>query len=105
ELFPLLRGFFRWYSGSKGRLSPVEFAALVHLKFVTIHPFADGNGRISRLMMNYELNRRGYPMLTIPYEGRNSYYNSLERAQTKNRDDVFVTWFLRRYVKAHKAYL
>ena len=44
---------------------PVELAAFVHLKFVTIHPFGDGNGRISRLMMNFVLNKEGYPMLDI----------------------------------------
>lgn len=38
--------------------------------------FADGNGRISRLMMNFVLHKKGYPMLNIAYEGRNSYYGA-----------------------------
>jgi len=105
EVYPMLQDFFRWYSKNSSKLHPVELAALVHLKFVTIHPFADGNGRMSRLMMNFVLNSKGYPMLNIPYEGRNSYYNALERAQVGKKEDIFVLWFIRRYVKAYKAYL
>lgn len=105
EVYPMLREFFGWYSRNKNRLHPVELAALVHLKFVTIHPFADGNGRVSRLMMNFVLDRKGYPMLNIPYEGRNSYYRALERAQMKKGSNAFVLWFIRRYVKSHEEYL
>jgi Fic family protein len=105
EVYPMLRDFFGWYDRNKARLHPVELAALVHLKFVTIHPFADGNGRVSRLMMNFMLNRKGYPMLNIPYEGRNSYYNALERAQLSKESVVFVLWFIKRYVKSHQEYL
>lgn len=105
EVYPMLQDFFSWYVKNKNKLHPVELAALVHLKFVTIHPFADGNGRMSRLMMNHILKSAGYPMLNIPYERRNSYYKALERAQVGNKDDVFVSWLIRRYVKAHKEYL
>ena len=105
EVYPMLQDFFRWYSKNRNKLHPVELAALVHLKFVTIHPFADGNGRMSRLMMNFVLKSKDCPMLNIPYEGRNSYYNALERAQVGKRDDVFVSWFIKRYLKAYKAHL
>ncbi|MBU3958163.1 MAG: Fic family protein, partial [Nanoarchaeota archaeon] len=64
---PLLEEFFGWYNKNKGRLHSVELAALAHLKFVTIHPFSDGNGRISRLLMNFVLHKHGFPMLNIPY--------------------------------------
>src|SRR3989338_10002473 len=57
ELNVLLKEFFEWYSKNKDKIHPVELAALVHIKFVTIHPFADGNGRISRLIMNFVLNK------------------------------------------------
>jgi Fic family protein len=60
---------------------------------------------MSRLMMNFVLKSKGYPMLNIPYEGRNSYYNALERAQIGKKDDVFVSWFIRRYIKAYGEYL
>ncbi len=105
EVHPLLREFFGWYARDETKLHPVELAALVHLKLVTIHPFADGNGRISRLAMNFVLNKGRYPMLNIPYERRNSYYNALERSQLKNNDGIFLQWFIKRYVKEHKKYL
>ncbi|MDE1812911.1 MAG: Fic family protein, partial [Thaumarchaeota archaeon] len=93
EVYPMLTEFFHWHSKNKNKLHPVELAALSHLKFVTIHPFGDGNGRISRLIMNFILNRKKCPMLDIPYEGRNGYYNSLERSQVKKDDRIFLQWF------------
>jgi len=104
EVYPMLREFFRWYDRAKKSLNPVELAAAVHLRLVTVHPFYDGNGRVSRLLMNFVLKKNGYPLLDIPYGNRNSYYNALERSQAKNNDRVFVLWLLRRYLKAYSAY-
>jgi Fic family protein len=104
EVLPMLTEFFCWY-GKKSKLHPVELAAVAHLKFVTIHPFGDGNGRVSRLIMNFILHREGYPMMDIQYEGRNGYYNALERSQTKKEYRIFLQWFVKRYVKEHKRYL
>ena len=100
----LISAFFEWYESSKV-LNPVELAALVHLKFVTIHPFGDGNGRISRLMMNHILYRSGYPMMNIKYTERRSYYNALERSQTSDDDMPFLQWFMKRYIRTHTNYL
>jgi len=104
EVQPLLREFFRWYDRSKDLLHPVELAAAVHLRFVTVHPFADGNGRMSRLLMNFVLQRHGFPLLNIPYEDRRGYYNALERAQVKKNDSVFIQWFFKRYLKEYSEY-
>ena len=105
EVYPMLVEFFKWYNKNKDRLHPVELAALAHLKFVTIHPFYDGNGRISRLVMNFILNKKGYPMLNIPYEGRYGYYNALERSQVKSMERTFLKWCVKRYIKEYKRYL
>ncbi|HEV2193799.1 MAG TPA: Fic family protein [Nitrosopumilaceae archaeon] len=105
EVHPMMTEFFQWYHKNKNKLHAVELAALAHLKFVTIHPFGDGNGRISRLIMNFILNRKNYPMLDIPYEVRNSYYNALERSQLKKEDRIFLQWFAKKYIKEHKRYL
>lgn len=105
ELNALLADFIKWYNKSKSKLNPVELAALVHLKFVTIHPFTDGNGRISRLLMNLVLNRHEFPMLNIEYKNRSSYYTALERSQTKPNESPFVQWFFKRYLKSNNAYL
>jgi len=105
ELDFLLTEFFDWYKKNRNKLHPVYLAALVHFKFVTIHPFGDGNGRISRLFMSYVLNKHGYPMMVIDYIDRNSYYNSLERSQLAKDETIFTQWFFKRYSKEFKKYL
>ncbi|MFQ5441084.1 MAG: Fic family protein [Nitrosopumilaceae archaeon] len=101
----LVSGFFKWYNTNKTKLNPVELAALVHLKFVTIHPFGDGNGRTTRLMINHVLNKFDYPLLDIDYGDKRSYYNALEKSQTKDDDLPFLKWFMKRYFKTYKNYL
>ncbi|MBI4141017.1 Fic family protein [Candidatus Woesearchaeota archaeon] len=105
EVYPLLQDFFKWYNQNKLKLNPVILAALVHLKFVTIHPFGDGNGRISRILMNFVLHKKNYPLLNIHYEGRAGYYTALERAQIKKMDFIFVQWFIKKYIKEQKHIL
>jgi|SRR3989344_4638698 len=105
EITPLLKDFFRWYAKDKDKTHPVELAALVHLKLVTIHPFGDGNGRITRLLMNFILKRYNFPLLDISYQNRNSYYTALERAQVKNKEHTFVWWFIKNYIKENKRYV
>jgi len=73
--------FFQWYDRVGSGLHPVYLAALAHLKFVNIHPFEDGNGRTSRLLMNYILHKNGYPMLDIKYKDRKEYFESLNMAR------------------------
>ena len=101
----LVSGFFTWYNANKKKLNPVELAALVHLKFVTIHPFGDGNGRTARLMMNHVLNTFDYPLMDIDYDDRRSYYTALEKSHTKDDDLPFLQWFMKRYLKTHKKLL
>lgn len=101
----LLKGFFTWYRKARKQFNSVELAALVHLKFVSIHPFGDGNGRISRLMMNFVLYRGGYPMFDVDYADRRSYYNALERSSLGQNDVIFLQWFMKRYFKENKMYL
>ncbi|MDG6913083.1 MAG: Fic family protein [Nitrososphaerota archaeon] len=105
EIPPLLEDLFRWLRRKKHNYHPVELAALVHLKFVTIHPFADGNGRISRLMMNHTLKRGEYPLFVVPYEGRRGYYRALESAQTRKEPMIFVRWFIKRYIREYRHLL
>lgn len=97
----LLAEFFAWYGREKTRIHPVELAALAHLKFVTIHPFGDGNGRISRLIMNCVLSEFGFPLFLIKYEGRAFYYHALERSQVEDSDMPFLQWFMKRYILQH----
>lgn len=104
ELNVLLEEFFKWYRRAKNKLHPVELAALVHLKFVSIHPFTDGNGRISRILMNFVLNKNKFPMLDILYSNRSSYYTALERSQKTGKEYIFVQYLIKRYSKEYKKY-
>jgi Fic family protein len=105
ELDLLIREFFNWYNQNKNKMHPVHLAALVHFRFVSIHFFGDGNGRIIRLFMNYVLHINGYPMLIIDYKDRRSYYNALETSNIKNDESIFTLWFFRRYLNKNKKYL
>lgn len=82
---------FYWYEANKKALHPVILAAEFSERLVTIHPFIDGNGRTSRLMMNLILLRNGYPIANIKGDNKNrlSYYESLEKAQVDNDKEAF----------------
>ncbi len=99
ELDFLLQDFFTWLRVAWKSAHPVLLAGLVHLRLVTIHPFGDGNGRVTRIAMNYVLHRKQYPMIDIPYTRRAGYYRALERSQLARDETAFVRWFLRRYLE------
>ena len=71
-----------WYrqESDQATMHPVALAAEFHYRFVRIHPFDDGNGRMSRLLMNLILMRRGYPMTVIKATDRNRYLAALAEA-------------------------
>jgi Fic family protein len=80
EETPSLMGdLVNWYNieEQKAALSPVELAALFHYRYIRIHPFEDGNGRIARLLVNYILLRHNYPPMVIPTADRKNYLNVL----------------------------
>lgn len=77
----LMEDFFVFYDDQKNILHPVQLAAEIHVRLVAIHPYLDGNGRASRLLMNLILLQHGYPIANIPADQRMAYYNALERAQ------------------------
>ncbi len=75
----LMSDLIKWYNAEeeKAVLSPVELAALFHYRYIRIHPFEDGNGRIARLLVNYILLRHGYPMMVVPTADRKNYLDAL----------------------------
>lgn len=103
DLPKLLREFFVWYNKNK-KMHPIELAAKAHYKFVRIHPFGDGNGRISRLIMNFILHKHGFPVLVIEYKKRISYYKALRKADKKTEYE-FLKYFYRRYLSYCKKYV
>jgi len=69
---------------------PLVAAALLHGEFVKIHPFADGNGRTSRLLMNFIAMRFGYPPIVIKKEQRFAYYDALDEGAVSHNYTAFV---------------
>ena len=102
-----MEDFFIWYEINKKRLHPVILAAELHERLVTIHPFIDGNGRSSRLVMNLILLQHGYVIANIKgdYDNRMRYYNALEVAQTKNNKDDFLMFIAQIEKESLERYL
>ncbi|MGA7923686.1 MAG: Fic family protein [Thermoplasmata archaeon] len=98
ELRPMLIEMLRVHNRHGGKFHPVERAALFHLRFESIHPFGDGNGRIGRLAMNLILHQSGFPMLNVRYGKRRGYYHALERSDLAKTERPFLLWFFHRYV-------
>lgn len=66
EVAPLMNNFEKELKNLAAKLHPIELAATIHNKFVTIHPFLDGNGRTARLLMNLILLKNGHSITIIP---------------------------------------
>lgn len=81
--------FVDWYNSKSSQLHPIERAAKVHADFVGIHPFIDGNGRTSRLLMNLELMKAGYPPCVITVENRLAYYEALDQWMAFGKTEAF----------------
>jgi len=80
----LMRELMEWYRTEelKNELHPVALAAILHYKLVRIHPFDDGNGRISRLLMNYVLLKHNFPPVVIKSTDKRNYLLALNSADT-----------------------
>jgi len=96
--------FLAWYAKNRTRLHPIELAAITHLKFIEVHPFGDGNGRVARLITNLILMKNGYPPVNIKVKDTIPYVKELQYAQNTQKFEKFVDWFVQKlgedYVEA-----
>lgn len=93
-----LSNFFKWYKLENRRLHPIELASLIHLKLISIQPFVDGNSRLSRLLMNWILWKKTYPLIDIPVEDMENYYNVLDRYQIEKNEKPFIEYIMKKYL-------
>ena len=96
QLDVLMEGYFDQYRIQKKRVHPVILAAEMHERLVSIHPFVDGNGRTSRLVMNLILLKNGYTVTSLKGDdaSRLRYYKALEGVQVNNDSTAFYTLIL-----------
>ena len=74
----LMDELFGWMAREKDSVHPLILSSVFHYEFVFIHPFADGNGRTGRLVMNYLLVLHSHPPIVIHQEDRKAYFEALE---------------------------
>ncbi|RED99843.1 Fic family protein [Marinoscillum furvescens] len=87
----LMEDYFEYYELHSKRLHPIILSAEMHERLVSIHPFVDGNGRTSRLVMNLILMSRGYTRANIKgdTQSRLAYYRALQQVQKNANPDPF----------------
>lgn len=110
----LMSDLVDWYNEAEqsGKFTPIELAAIFHYRYIRIHPFEDGNGRIARLMVNYILSRHNYPMIVVRSRKKNDYLEALHKtdlrvgstpalgAHASKRDiQHFLTYFSKLFVE------
>lgn len=81
----LMTDLVDWYNKAEqsGEYSPVELAALFHYRYIKIHPFEDGNGRIARMLVNYILARHDWPMIVVRARNKQKYIDALHQSDLK----------------------
>ncbi len=98
-----------WYHKSMDIMHPVQLAAELHYRFVCIHPFDDGNGRVARLLMNYVLLKFGYPLAIIKSQDKEGYLQALRKADVGNMNSIVeyieksLLWSLELSIKCAKG--
>lgn len=94
----LMKDFIKWYNSNKKKHHPLELASIASTKFVTIHPFVDGNGRVSRLIMNYLLKKNKYPEINVYLKDRSDYLDCVREANEKKYAKI-VKFLIRTFKK------
>ena len=116
----LMSDLVDWYNDAErsGKFTPIELAAIFHYRYIRIHPFEDGNGRIARLMVNYILPRHDYPMIVVRSRKKKEYLEALHRtdltvgaapslgAHASKRDiQQFLTYFRNLFINEVSYYI
>jgi len=98
EIEKKLAGLAGWYNGNVGKLNAIELAALLHLRFYMIHPFEDGNKRVSRLLLNKAFFDAGYPMVNVSKETQ-GYFDALIKSVERKDEKPFVEFVYGRFIR------
>jgi Fic family protein len=102
EIEGLMDGLGQWAASGRDIMHPVAFAAMLHLKFVTIHPFIDGNGRVARLLMNAALIQDGYMLAVVPPILRPDYLSTIRAYQRMGDAAPFCEFIAGRVLESER---
>lgn len=105
EMYRQIKNFYMDLSWKNQNFNEIEYAAWTHAEFVKIHPFPDGNGRTSRLLMNYQLLLSGFPPVSIAKENRLAYFNALEAYAVEGNLSPFADMLAELVVQQLDRYL
>lgn len=93
----LLKDLILWYNKNSKKYPPIVLAVVVHNQFETIHPFADGNGRVGRLLLNNVLLKHNMPPVNIELRNRKEYYAALREYQEHGNIRPMIDLILKEY--------
>jgi len=99
-----MSGLMRWHGKNSRKYHPFELAALFHIKFVSIHPFVDGNGRTARLLHNFILKKSGFVPIIYRVATKQKYYSALRAAQIYGGHKPFLDCALDEFAATYEAY-
>ena len=95
-----MRKLFQWYYYERKKLHPVELGVLLHNKLVRLHPFSDGNGRTARVVMNWILMKKKFPMFYVELKDKIKYYKAIEEGD-KGKDETIVHYIATVLMEQH----
>ena len=102
ELAEFMDDLGQWAASARDTMHPVAFAAMLHLKFVMIHPFVDGNGRVARLLTNTALIQDGYMLAVVPPVLRADYLSAIRAYQRMGNATPFCEFVAGRVLESEK---
>lgn len=98
-----LKELVSWYNKNKNKYPALVLGAVVHNQFENIHPFADGNGRVGRILLNNILIKNNLPPINIDLSNRIEYYTSLQEYQKKGNLKPTIDLLVKEYKKLKRT--
>lgn len=103
RVIALLKELIDWYNKYKDKYPPLILASVAHNQFENIHPFADGNGRVGRLLLNNILLKNGLPPVNIELKQRMEYYKTLQEYEKNKNLRPTIEFLLKEFKETKKA--
>lgn len=103
RVIPLLKELIEWYNANKNKYPALILASVAHNQFENIHPFADGNGRVGRILLNNILIKNNLPPINIQLKHRIEYYKALQEYEKNKNLRPTIEFLLKEYKETKKS--